>query len=103
MKPAYQINADSNDVTGIISRNFHSLELFDGRGLESDTLTLIITDPKGDIAWPQRDVILSVSIGYMGKKLIYKGKFVADEVEHKGGGGQVDHFVIRARAADMMP
>ncbi len=103
MKPVYQIIADSNDVTNIIKRHFHSLELLDARGMESDTFTLVITDPKGDVAWPQRDVVLSVSIGYAGKPLVFKGKFVADEVEHEGGGGQVDSFVIRARAADMMP
>ena len=100
MKPTFQINADSADITDLIAKNFHSLELFDGRGLESDTLTLVITDPLNKIAWPQRDVILSVSIGYVGKPLVFKGRFIADEVEHQG---PPDCFFIRARAAEMMP
>jgi len=100
MKPTFKVTADSADITSIVAKNFHSLEILDARGLESDTLTLTITDPLNKIAWPQRDVVLSVSIGYVGKPLVFKGQFVADEVEHQG---PPDIFVIRARAAEMMP
>lgn len=97
MKPAFQILADSADVTGTIRESLVSIRVTDKAGMEADQIDLAIVDPLGRIALPRRGVTLSVALGWEGQGLIDKGKFTVDEV---GEDGPPDVIAIVARSAD---
>ncbi|HBM2885178.1 TPA: phage late control D family protein [Klebsiella variicola] len=74
-----------------------SLELTDNRGFEADELTIAIDDSDGLIELPSRGAELSVSLGWQGESLVYKGVYTVDEVAHSG---PPDRLEITARSAD---
>ena len=74
-----------------------SLELTDNRGFEADELTIAIDDSDGLIELPPRGAELSVSLGWQGEPLVYKGVYTVDEVAHSG---PPDKLEITARSAD---
>jgi len=103
MKPIFKILANGADITEHIKKNLVSLSIRDARGVEADSLTLIVTDPLNKLAWPKPNITLKVWLGYKppksDKKLYYKGLFIVDEVEHSG---PPDIFTIRARGSELL-
>lgn len=97
MKPTYKITANDTDITDLISRNFISLSLSDSTGLESDSLTITISDDD-TVAWPTKGAALKCWIGY-DDKLYYKGRFVVSDLDHAG---PPDMITIHALASDML-
>lgn len=97
MIPAFQVIADSVDVTNKIAGNLKALRLTDKDGLESDTVEIVITDPEGKTRLPRRGARLSVSLGWQGARLTPKGVYTVDEV---GEDGPPDALTILARSAD---
>ncbi len=97
MKPVYQIHADDTDITVLIKQHFVSLALRDSSGLDSDSFTLILSDPHGVIRWPRKGVVLKVWLGY-DTELHYKGAFIVDEVDYLS---PPDQLQIVCRAADI--
>ncbi len=80
-----------------LSDRLISLQLTDNRGFDADQLTLSIDDAAGDIELPPRGAELSVSLGWKGAPLVYKGIYTVDEVSHSG---PPDALEITARSAD---
>lgn len=78
MKPLCRITADgqSVDFRGLLV----SVEIKDGDGEESDTLTLTLDNRGGQIQKPRRGVKLNVSLGYAEGRMIDKGVFTVNEV-----------------------
>ncbi|RVU83843.1 hypothetical protein EOL70_13525 [Leucothrix sargassi] len=97
MKPTYKIAANDTDITDLISRNFISLSLSDSTGLESDSLTITISDDD-TVAWPAKGAALKCWIGY-DETLYYKGRFVVSDLDHAG---PPDMITIHALASDML-
>lgn len=90
--------ANAKDISTLISDRLESLTLTDSRGFEADQLDLVLDDADGLLALPSRGAILSLSFGWQGEPLVYKGEYTVDEVEHSGS---PDKVTIRARAADL--
>ena len=84
-------------VLTVLDEKLISLELTDNRGFNADELTISVDDSQGDIALPPRGAELSISLGWQGEPLIYKGIYIVDEVSHSGPPDRID---ITARSAD---
>ncbi|MBZ7408222.1 MULTISPECIES: phage late control D family protein [Klebsiella] len=94
--PAFSILMGGKALTQLDPRII-SLELTDNRGFEADELTIAIDDSDGLIELPSRGAELSVSLGWQGESLVYKGVYTVDEVAHSG---PPDRLEITARSAD---
>ncbi|HEC2625602.1 TPA: phage late control D family protein [Raoultella planticola] len=94
--PAFSILMGGKALTQLDPRII-SLELTDNRGFEADELTIAIDDSDGLIELPPRGAELSVSLGWQGEPLVYKGVYTVDEVAHSG---PPDRLEITARSAD---
>ncbi|HBV6312904.1 TPA: phage late control D family protein, partial [Klebsiella pneumoniae] len=94
--PAFSIMMGGAALTQMDPRII-SLELTDNRGFEADELTIAIDDSDGLIELPPRGAELSVSLGWQGEPLVYKGVYTVDEVAHSG---PPDRLEITARSAD---
>lgn len=94
--PAFSIMMGGKALTQLDPRII-SLELTDNRGFEADELTIAIDDSDGLIELPPRGAELSVSLGWQGEPLVYKGIYTVDEVAHSG---PPDRLEITARSAD---
>ena len=99
MQPSYKITVDGKDITKPLTKRLTLLELIDKRGLEADQLLLTISDGGADVervTLPQDPKTIACAIGWKGKSLSDKGKFVIDEVEYSGS---PDKIIIRAHSA----
>lgn len=94
--PALNVLMGGKALT-VLDDKLISLELTDNRGFNADELTISVDDSQGDIALPPRGAELSVSLGWQGEPLIYKGIYIVDEVSHSGPPDRID---ITARSAD---
>ncbi|HBR7910667.1 TPA: phage late control D family protein [Klebsiella pneumoniae] len=94
--PAFSILMGGKALTQMDPRII-SLELTDNRGFEADELTIAIDDSDGLLELPPRGAELSVSLGWQGEPLVYKGVYTVDEVAHSG---PPDRLEITARSAD---
>jgi len=95
--PAFSLALQGKDITQNISKRLLSLSLTDNRGFAADQLDIELDDSDGLVVMPQRNAVLSLSLGWEGSPLTPKGKFTVDEVEHRGA---PDTLTIRARSAD---
>lgn len=100
LQPAWQISlrrgGSTRDLTPTLSDRLISLSIDDERGIESDTLSIVLDDQDGTLALPPTGALLAVSIGWAGDALVQKGTFVVDEIEYDGPPGKLS---LRARAA----
>lgn len=94
--PAFNVLMGGKVLT-VLDEKLISLELTDNRGFNADELTISVDDSRGDIELPPRGAELSVSLGWQGEPLIYKGIYIVDEVSHSGPPDRID---ITARSAD---
>lgn len=97
-KPAWQILVDGMDITQTINRRLISLTMTDSRGFEADTIELELDDSDGKLTLPRRGATMSLSLGWEGERLIPKGKFTIDELEHAGA---PDTLTIRGKSVDL--
>jgi phage protein D len=95
--PAYQITANSADITAAIQSRFVSMTIHDEIGINSDQVEIELDDRDGSIATPAFGADLQIAIGYVETGLVAKGQWRVDEVEFEGPERKV---VIRARSAD---
>ncbi|EPR1090426.1 phage late control D family protein [Serratia marcescens] len=95
--PDYALFLQQADITEAFRHRLLSLTLTDNRGFTADRLDLELDDADGQIAMPKRGQTLTVKLGWKGHALIDKGKFIVDEIEHRGA---PDKLVIRARSVD---
>lgn len=94
--PVFNVLMGGKALT-VLDEKLISLELTDNRGFNADELTISVDDSQGDIALPPRGAELSISLGWQGEPLIYKGIYIVDEVSHSGPPDRID---ITARSAD---
>ncbi|HBY0204238.1 TPA: phage late control D family protein [Klebsiella pneumoniae] len=94
--PAFNVLIGGKALT-VLDEKMISLELTDNRGFNADELTITIDDSQGDIELPPRGAELSLSLGWQGEPLIYKGIYIVDEIAHSG---PPDRIEITARSAD---
>lgn len=94
--PVFNVLMGGKALT-VLDEKLISLELTDNRGFNADELTISVDDSQGDIALPPRGAELSISLGWQGEPLIYKGVYIVDEVSHSGPPDRID---ITARSAD---
>lgn len=97
MIPIYKITADDKDITAAIRARFISLSIKDSAGVESDSLTLVLSDADKALVFPAKGVTLKAYIGYSDSGLIYKGSFIVDELDYSWAPNELS---ILARASD---
>lgn len=94
--PIYQIVANDADITAKIQDRFLRMTVHDGKGIESDTVTITI-DNRGNVIQPlSTGATLAVSIG-TGSVLVPKGVFKVTELEEELDS---DDLIIHGTAAD---
>lgn len=100
--PDYRITVDGTDISPKINGRLISLSITDNRGLEADTLNLILSDHDGKLAIPPKGAEVQVWIGFKNLKpeqpLIDKGTYIISEVTHSGA---PDQLTISGASADM--
>lgn len=94
--PAFSVMMGGKALTQLDPRII-SLELTDNRGFEADELAISIDDTDGNLQLPPRGAELSLSLGWDGEPLVYKGVYTVDEVAYSGPPDRID---ITARSAD---
>lgn len=97
--PDFRLVVDGRDITPTVDPRLISLTLTEARGGEADQLDLEISDHDGDLSIPDKDALISLELGWAGERLVDKGLFVVDEVEHSGA---PDRLSVKARSADMV-
>ncbi|NYZ70271.1 hypothetical protein H0A36_30125, partial [Endozoicomonas sp. SM1973] len=87
----YQVKINSQLID--FSRHLISLELTDEAGIKSDSVTLKLSDPEGNLPIPAKGTKLSVAI-----QNIHMGDFIIDEVSLSGPPNQM---TIQAKGANL--
>lgn len=95
--PDYTLFVDDKNITTNVKGRLISLTLTDNRGFDADQLDIELDDTDGKLELPRRGASIRLSIGWAGEKLVDKGSFTVDEIEHSGA---PDVLTIRARSAD---
>jgi Bacteriophage probable baseplate hub protein len=96
-KPAFRVEVDGEDITGILSKRLVSLQLSDAAGVQSDRVTITLSDTSSfaRLEEPPTGAEVKVWLGY-GLRPKYMGLFIADRVEI---GGPPDQMTISAVAS----
>lgn len=84
-KPAYRVEVDGEDITSILVPRLISLNVSDAAGVESDRVTILLSDAEvfARLQEPSVGAEVKVWLGY-GFDLKYMGLFIADRVEVSG-------------------
>lgn len=84
MKPVFKIIANhQQDITPKIADRLLSLNITDKAGIEYDDFEIELDDRDNKIDFPNRDVVLDISVGYDENNLYFLGSYQVDEVEIK--------------------
>lgn len=97
-RPAWQLTLDGLDLAARINPRFMDLRLNEARSDRADQLDLTLTDHDGRLALPRQGAQIELAIGWSNAALVAKGRFIVDEVGHRGA---PDIITLRARSADM--
>jgi phage protein D len=94
----YRLTVDGNDIAQLIAPRLISLTLTDNRGIESDQLSIDLSDHDGLLAIPPRGAVIQLWLGWTDTGLVDKGVYTVTETEHSG---TPDVLSIRAGSADL--
>lgn len=97
-KAIYRITVNDTDISTVLNTRLMSMSIEDHRGLESDSISIDLSDHDGKLNIPPKGAEIKVWIGWESTGLVYKGKFIVKEVEHSGS---PDTLHIRATSADL--
>lgn len=95
--PDFTLIVDDKNITTDVKGRLISLTLTDNRGFDADQLSIELDDADGKLALPRRGASIRLSLGWAGQKLVDKGAFTVDEIDHSGA---PDILNITARSAD---
>ncbi|MGQ0711186.1 MAG: phage late control D family protein [Rhodoferax sp.] len=98
MKPDFQVVADKEDITALLRDRLISIRTTDKPGLEADECEIHIDDRDGKVAFPKKGATLEISLGYLGEKLTFLGRYTVDEIEVSG---PPQSIVIRGKPANI--
>lgn len=96
--PAYALTVDGRDITANVRARLMSLTLTESRGDEADQLDIELDDTDGQMNLPPKGAEIALQLGWRDIRLVDKGLFEVDEIEHSGA---PDRISIRARSAEM--
>lgn len=97
-KAIYRLVVNDIDISSLVNNRLISLEIDDKRGMESDSLSIELSDHDGLLDIPPLNAEIQVWLGWESTGLVYKGKYKATEVDHAGA---PDRLSIRATSADL--
>lgn len=99
MKPVFKIIANhQQDITPKVNDRLLSLNITDKAGIEYDDFEIELDDRDNKIDFPNRDVVLDISLGYDANDLFFMGSYKVDEVEIKS---PPQSMIIRGKPASM--
>lgn len=81
--PYFFIFANDEDITDHIRKYTSSLSIIDKAGMESDTVSITLSDPYDELVPPPTGAELNVRLGY-GTTARHMGRYVVDTVSIKG-------------------
>lgn len=96
--PAFQLTVDGQNITDKLAPRLMSLTLTECGSDESDQLDVTLSDTDGLLAIPPCGASIRLHLGWEGERLVDKGSFIVDEVEHCGA---PDQLMLRARTANL--
>ena len=96
--PAFSLTVAGRNITRTVNSRLKSLTLAESRGDEADQLDIEIDDSDGRMELPAKGAELTLQLGWLGGRMVDKGTFEVDEVEHRGA---PDTIHIRARSAEL--
>lgn len=94
----FKLEVDGQDFTKKIAKRLSSLTLIDCRGINSDSLEIVLEDHDGKLPLPNRGGVISLSLGWKGTGLIDKGTYTIDQIDYEG---TPDIITIHARAVEL--
>lgn len=97
-RPICRVVVNGVDITRAIEQRLVSIDLTDNRGMETDQLSIVLSDHDGLLAIPPRGATVHLWLGWSDTGLVSKGSYTVDEIEHSGA---PDIISIRARSADL--
>ncbi len=98
MTPDFTLIANSQDVTETFRDRLISLRVTDESGITSDTIEVQLDDRDHQLQWPEHGATLECFLGYRETSLIRVGRFVVDELSHRGPPATLS---IHGKAVDM--
>lgn len=98
-QPAWRVTLDGRDLTGAMAPRLIRLTVTECRSEELDQLDIELSDHDGLLEIPGKDAVLTVALGWKQGGMVDKGRFVVDEIEHRGS---PDVLTLRARSADLL-
>ncbi len=96
MKPIFKIEANDQNVTGVIHDRFISGLVTDNEGLKSDRFEVTLDDRDNRVVIPAEGAELNVWLGYEETGLTYMGLYIYDETDL---GGPVNRVTLKCKAA----
>ncbi|EGI5659788.1 phage late control D family protein, partial [Salmonella enterica subsp. enterica serovar Kisarawe] len=94
--PDFSITVGEDELDDL-NKRVMSVSMTDNRGFEADQVVISVDDADGGVWLPKRGTKLTVSMGWKGEPLIYKGLYIVDDISHEG---PPDHLEITASSAD---
>jgi phage protein D len=100
--PAFRLEADGADLTGIIADRLLSIRITDQAGQQSDSLEVTLDDRNAQVPVPRSGAWLKVWLGWRGEGQapVYMGSYAVDEVDLSNGPRSM---VIKGTAAQTAP
>jgi phage protein D len=100
--PAFRLEADGVDLTGIIADRLLSIRITDQAGQQSDSLEVTLDDRNAQVPVPRSGAWLKVWLGWRGEGQapVYMGSYAVDEVDLSNGPRSM---VIKGTAAQTAP
>lgn len=98
MTPAFRIIVAGEDASAAIGDRLLSITVTDEDGAKADRVEIEVDDARGEVAGPDLEAVLEVSLGFKGQALAFMGRFSVDGVS---GQGKPQTMRITATAADL--
>ncbi len=84
--PFAKVLVNGVDVTSNILPLLIDLSIEDAAGFESDTISMTLSNPKGNIFTPKKGAIITVMIGYKRSAMLDVGMYELGNIKLSGGG-----------------
>ncbi|GIT92409.1 phage tail protein [Jannaschia pagri] len=98
MRPRAEILLDGQPVASAFYSVLTSVHVTDELGIESDTVTLVLDEGRGEIALPRPGARIDVRLGFLEQGLHRMGTFAVDAVS---GSGPVAKLTLSGTAIDL--
>ncbi|MBC7952249.1 MAG: hypothetical protein H7Z12_10595 [Rhodospirillaceae bacterium] len=98
MKPICAVAVNGKDITKAVETGLVSINTNDEAGFQSDTVKVVIADPRKEIALPSKGATMDVYLGFVHTGASHVGTYTVDTV---GRAGKPSSLTISGKGADL--